>query len=132
MPLLPQGRSRCFRAGGKKLTALCPTKFLLRTNLFYSHSRWSSLCRKSKRILEQRKARNGSVDIHLSYAQKDDAAVAVALAAHELSRWPSKREPIVEVIPVAPPYQSSIAIPRQESSFSRSRFLERRWIRIGG
>jgi phage terminase large subunit-like protein len=84
------------------------------------------------RVLEERKAPNGRVDIEPSHGLKDDLAVAVALAALELSRRPPKREPIVEVIPVAPTYQSSIAMPRQESSFSRSRHLERGWIRIGG
>jgi hypothetical protein len=82
------------------------------------------------RVLEERKAPNGSVSIEPSHAQKDDVAVAVALAALDLSRRPPKREPYVEVIPVAPAYESSISRPRPESSFSRSRFLERGWIRI--
>jgi phage terminase large subunit-like protein len=82
------------------------------------------------RALEERKEASGNIKIQASYGQKDDVAVAVALAALELSRRPPKREPFVEFIRVAPSYQSSIARPRPESSFSRSRFLERGWIRI--
>jgi phage terminase large subunit-like protein len=84
------------------------------------------------RALEERKRSDGNIDIRPRYGQKDDLAVAVALAALDLSKRPPKREPWVEVIPIASPYQSAIAMPRQESSFSRSRHLERGWIRISG
>ena len=71
--------------------------------------------------LEERKASNGSVYIWPSYGQKDDVAVAVALAAFDLSRRLPKRQSLVEFIPAGPRFQSS---------FARPRLLERGRIRI--
>ena len=75
------------------------------------------------RALEERSAPNGNIDIRPRYGQKDDVAVAVALAAFELAKRPPQREPWVEVITVGRPY---------EGSLRREGHLERGWIRIGG
>ena len=52
------------------------------------------------RSLEECNERNGNVDIRPSHSQKDDLAVAVALAAFELSGQRPPREPWVAVIPI--------------------------------
>jgi phage terminase large subunit-like protein len=70
------------------------------------------------RALELRTERNGNVDIRPSHDQKDDLAVAVALAAFELCKRPPTRKPWVRVI----------SVPSHRSSFDRG---ERGWTPIG-
>jgi hypothetical protein len=50
------------------------------------------------RALEERSTPNGNIDIRPSHSQKDDVAVAVALAAFELTKQRPPREPWVEVL----------------------------------
>lgn len=66
------------------------------------------------RALEEQKQSSGNIDIRPSHRQKDDVAVAVTLAALELSKRPQMREPFVGVFSVGPAYESSIAGPRPE------------------
>ena len=70
------------------------------------------------RPLEERKTPNGNIDIRPSYSQKDDVAVAVALAPFELTKQLPPLEPWAEFIP----------IPRRPSALGGS--LERGWTRI--
>ena len=69
------------------------------------------------RALEERAERNGNIDIRPSHSQKDDVAVAVALAAAELGKRPRHREPFAKVLSLFP----------YRSSFDRG---ERGWIPI--
>ena len=55
------------------------------------------------RALEERRMPNGNTDIRPSHGQKDDVAVAVALAAFELAKRRPQREPWVEVISIPNP-----------------------------
>ena len=73
------------------------------------------------RSLEEHRMPKGNIDIRPSYSQKDDVAVAVALAAFELAGQEPKWEPWVRWIPISPPYRNS---------FEGRRRLEGGWIRI--
>jgi hypothetical protein len=68
---------------------------------------------KQLRALEERSSPNGSIDIRPAYGQKDDVAVAVALAASELAKRPPKREPHFEVLSI-PRHGGPSFGPRQE------------------
>lgn len=62
------------------------------------------------RTLEERHTLNSNINIRPSHSQKDDVAVAAALAAFELTKRRPPREPWVEVISM-PFCQSSLGGP---------------------
>jgi phage terminase large subunit-like protein len=72
------------------------------------------------RALEERRTSSGNTDIRPSYSQKDDVAVAVALAAFELAKQLPLRKPMVEVLDVTWGNQYSLGGSR-----------DRGWTRIG-
>jgi hypothetical protein len=75
------------------------------------------------RPLEERKTPNSNIDIRPSYSQKDDVAVAVALAAFELTKQLPPLEPWAEFNP-------RTASPKCPRRFPRTRMDSNQLLRL--